>query len=280
MFAITVPGFSLANTFDSRQSLMWRKVFTIDGECYIVTHRDKFCKVSQAKDRILVSGSEEDFYDVWFDYFDLSVDYAALDMECKTMCYPVARASRCVYGVHMLNLDPVESMLTQLLWWKCDSIRARDRLRTICDLAGTHKKRSYPGVGQVEVAFIPTLEELNGHQKLLEDILGPIATSRVVSLFEFIESHQGLLNASERFGMLDIRDWLLESGFYTERQTARILRDGYGFREQLCAPKRMERDILRWSDESTASEWSKSASSKLGLNVAYAGMLVQTATGV
>lgn len=280
MFAITVPGFSLANTFDSRQSLMWRKVLTLDGECYIVVHRDMFCKVSQVKDRILVSGSEEDFYDVWFDYFDLSVDYTMLDMECKTMCYPVARASRQVDGVHMLNIDPIESMLTQLLWWKCDSIRARNRLRMICDLAGTHKKRSYPGVGQVEVALIPTLDELNGHQKLLEDILGPIATNRVISLFEFIECHQGLLDASERFDLFDVRDWLHESGLYTERQIARILRDSYGFREQLCAPKRMERDILRWSDEPTASEWSKSASLKLGLNVAYAGMLVQTAVGV
>jgi hypothetical protein len=180
----------------------------------------------------------------------------------------------------MLNLDPVESMLTQLLWWKCNAIRARDRLQLICNLAGTHKKRSYPGVGQVEVALIPTLEELNSNQKLLNDILGPIATNRVISLFEFIESHQGLLNASEHFNILDIRDWLIESGFYTERQIARILRDSYGFREQLCAPKRMERDILRWSDESTAIEWSNSASSKLGLNVAYAGMLVQTMVGV
>lgn len=280
MVAITVPGFSLDDTFNAKQSLMWQKVFTFGSHCYIVVHKQSICKISQVKDRILVSGSEEDFFSIWFKYFDLDVDYVALDRACRSLGYVVSKASRLAYGVHMLNVDPVESMLTQLLWWKCDFYRARNKLRLLCSIAGTRKARHYDGIGMVDVAFIPTLDQFNASKGLLRNVFASLELSKIASLMKLIESHPGLLDASQRFDLLDVVDWLRESKLFRPRQIARILRDAYGFRERLCAAKRIESRILQSSVCDTEEEWSWIASEKLGANVAYAGLLAQSAIGV
>lgn len=280
MVAITVPGFSLDYTFNAKQSFMWRKVFSFDGHCYIVVNGQSTCKISQVKDRILISGSEEDFFDIWFKYFDLDVDYTALDRACRSLGYVISRASRLAYGVHMLNVDPVESMLTQLLWWKCDFYRARNKLRLICSIAGTRKSYHYDGIGMVDIAFIPTLDQLNASEKLLYKVLTRSTANKVIALVKFIESYPGLLDASQRFDLFDVVDWLRESKLFHPRQIARVLRDAYGFRERLCAAKRIESKVLQSSVCDTEEEWSWLASEKLGTNVAYAGLLAQSAIGV
>lgn len=280
MVAITVPGFSLDYTFNAKQSLMWQKVLTFDSHCYVVVHKQSTCKISQVKDRILVSGSEEDFFNVWFEYFDLGADYIALDRACRSLGYIISRASRLAYGVHMLNINPVESMLTQLLWWKCDSHRARNRLRLLCSIAGAHKSCHYNGVGTIDVALLPTLEQLNANKELLSKVLTSSVASKVIALVKLIESRPGLLDASQRFDLFDIVDWLEESKLFRPRQIARILRDAYGFRERLCATKHIESKVLQSSVCNTEEEWSWLASEKLGTNVAYAGLLVQSAIGV
>nr|DAV91445.1 MAG TPA: 8-oxoguanine DNA glycosylase [Caudoviricetes sp.] len=280
MIAITVPGFSLDYTFNAQQSFMWRKVFTYDGHCYIVVNKQNACRISQVKDRILISGSEEDFFDVWFKYFDLDVDYTTLDRACRSLGYIVSKASRLAYGVHMLNIDPVESMLTQLLWWKCDSYRAKNELKLLCSVAGTRKSYHYNGIGAVDIAFVPTLGQLKANEELLNKVLTHSVASKVMALAKLIESRPGLLDASKRFDLFDIVDWLEESKLFHPRQIARILRDAYGFRERLCAAKRIESKVLQSSICDTEEEWSWLASEKLGANVAYAGLLAQSAIGV
>ena len=280
MVAITVPGFSLDYTFNAKQSLMWQKVFTFNSHCYIVVNGQNACKISQVKDRILISGSEEDFFDIWFKYFDLDIDYTVLDRACRSLGYVMSKASRLAYGVHMLNIDPVESMLTQLLWWKCDSYRAKNELKLLCRIAGTRKSYRYNGIGVVDVALMPTLDQLNASKELLHKVLTPSVASKVMALVKLIESHPGLLDAFQRFDLFDIVDWLKESKLFRPRQIARILRDAYGFRERLCAAKHIESRVLRSSICDTEEEWSWLASEKLGANVAYAGLLAQSAIGV
>lgn len=280
MVTITVPGFSLDYTFNAKQSLMWQKVFSFDGHCYIVVNGQSACRISQVKDRILISGSEEDFFDIWFKYFDLDVDYTALDRACRSLGYVMSRASRLAYGVHMLNIDPVESMLTQLLWWKCDSCRARNELRLLCSVAGTRKSCYFNGIGTVDIALMPTLDQLNANKELLSKVLTSSVASKVMALVKLIESRQGLLDASQRFDLLDVVDWLEESKLFRPRQIARVLRDAYGFRERLCAVRRIESKVLQSSVCDTEEEWSWLASEKLGTNVAYAGLLAQSAIGV
>ena len=75
MFYMQIPFFSLDKTFESGQNLLWKKI--CDGK-YIVTHRNKIVQVEQNRDRFMFSCSQDDFYNIWFEYFDLGTDYMDL----------------------------------------------------------------------------------------------------------------------------------------------------------------------------------------------------------
>lgn len=282
MFVIEVPGFSLHDTFKSNQSLMWDMRFTLDGVCYIIVNDNHSCKVSQTKNRLLVSGSEEDFFAVWFPYFDLGTDYVELDKQAMHLCYPIAKAAKCTKGVHMLNVNPLESMLTQALWWKCDAQAAKAKLKTVCKIAGTHKKKNYKEIGSIEHCYIPTYDEVMDHEKLLEDILSPRDFRMVVSLYEWFEGLRCHLIASKGYDndIKSITMLLEDSALFKPAQIARILRDAYGVRDHICAPKRMWKQVSdsMWLDDE--EEVDEEINSVLHGKAAYAGLLMQSAYGV
>lgn len=282
MFAIEVPGFNLHDTFKSKQSLMWDMKLTLDGAAYTVVNGSHSCKVSQVKNRILVSGSEEDFFRVWFPYFDLSVDYIDLDKVCGRLCYPIAKASKLSNGVHMLNIDPFEAMLTQVLWWKCDSNEAKRKLRIICDLAGSHKKKNYRQVGHVEHCMIPTYDEFMERKELLEDVLSPRDLNKVVYLYNWFEDLREHLVDSELLSvdLEEVELALKHSNLFKPVQTARIMRDAYGVRDKMCIPKRMWKKVSEatWCDDE--EEVNKELNEMLQGKSAYVGLLMQSAYGV
>lgn len=282
MFALESPGFNLHDTFMSRQSLMWDMRPTLDGAAYTVVNGSHSCKVLQAKNRLLVSGSEEDFFDVWFNYFDLSTDYIELDKACGRLCYPISKASKLSNGVHMLNIDPFESMLTQTLWWKCDSKAARRKLRLICERTGSHKKKNYNGIGSVEHCMIPTYDEFMKGKELLEDVLGLYTMNRVVYLYNWFEDFRRHLVASEGHS-IDIEEvvFILNcSKLFKPVQVQRILRDAYGVRDRMCMPKRMWSQVSEalWCDDE--EEVNEELNEALHGKSAYAGILMQSAYGV
>lgn len=112
MFVIEIPYFNLNQIYDSYQAPRWIK---LKDDLYVVMHKDKAIKVQQQRDRfdfnryrLMFSCNEEDFYNTWYEYFDLRTDY--LDMNFKTkyankkLRPPCNRAA----GVHILNQDPWE----------------------------------------------------------------------------------------------------------------------------------------------------------------------------
>lgn len=112
MFYMQIPFFSLDKTFNSGQNLLWKKI--CDGK-YIITYRDKIVQVEQNRDRFCFSCSQDNFYNVWFDYFDLGTDYmdlfynfASIDKEyIKPIC---VRGQ----GVHIIKQDDYECKLINL----------------------------------------------------------------------------------------------------------------------------------------------------------------------
>lgn len=282
MFAIEVPGLSLRDTFASRQSLMWDLCMTLDGPCWLVTDGGKACKASQRGDRLLITGSEEDFFDTWFDYFDMSVDYTELDREARRLCLPISRAARLARGVRMLNIDPFESMLTQALWWGCDSTAAKAKLRAVCRLTGNVKKKSYNGVGAVEHVFIPGYDDLMANLWRLEGVLSRRDVNKVVSLYNWFEDLSGLLVAPEGQAIdVDcVRALLSGSGLFRPVQVNRVMRDAYGVRDRLCAPKRLASEVHSAMWIEGEEEMNEELNEALHGKAAYAGLLMQSAYGV
>ena len=72
MFIIQIPYLSLDQTFKSGQHLRWIK---ISDDKFIIINGSKIVKVSQNRDRFCFDCTEAEFYDTWYDYFDVGTDY-------------------------------------------------------------------------------------------------------------------------------------------------------------------------------------------------------------
>ena len=73
MYVIEILYLDLDQIYKSGQVFRWIKLK--DGK-YIVINKDKTVKVEQKKTRFIFDCSEEDFYNVWWKYFDLQTDYS------------------------------------------------------------------------------------------------------------------------------------------------------------------------------------------------------------
>ena len=78
MFVIEVPYFNLDQIYASGQCPRWIK---LKESKYVIPFRDKALKIEQQRDkydwtryRLIMSCTEDDFYNVWFNYLDLRMD--------------------------------------------------------------------------------------------------------------------------------------------------------------------------------------------------------------
>lgn len=82
MFVINIPYLDLNKIYDSGLAFMWRKINTDD---YIIVHKDKAIRVKQLKDTIMLECTENDFFDIWYNYFDCSTDYETIHHSIKNI---------------------------------------------------------------------------------------------------------------------------------------------------------------------------------------------------
>lgn len=109
MFVIEVPYLNLNHIYDSKQAPMWIK---LKQDLYVVIHKDKAIKVQQQRDkfdfnkyRLMFSCSEEDFYNIWFKYFDLGTDYEKENLKIKRANKKLRPPCNRAAGIHIINQD-------------------------------------------------------------------------------------------------------------------------------------------------------------------------------
>lgn len=276
MYTIRVPGFSMWNTYRSCQSLRMRQYMILDDVSYLVIHRDMACQVRQRGDRIIMTGSEEDFYDVWFRYFDMSRDYQQLDREAASVPGYVGSLAKERSGVRMLDLDPMEALLTQLVWFRCDSETARARLSNVCQAVGCRRKKYFKGLGSVEWDEIPSPQEILDSQDSLKWFCDSRTEQKAVDLAVFLECHDELLEPEARGDLKYVMSLLMSSGLYNANQARRVLRDGYGAKHVDCMPRRFRSRCMRSSYADTWESYLEWELDCLGDAKSYPSLLVQT----
>ena len=72
MFIIEVPFMNLDQIYNSGQCFRWIKLR--DGK-YAIPYGDKVLKIEQQKQRFIMSCTDEEFYNIWYEYFDMGTDY-------------------------------------------------------------------------------------------------------------------------------------------------------------------------------------------------------------
>lgn len=166
MFYITIPYFSLSNIYNSCQAIGWKKV--TDNK-FIVIHKDKIVQVTQRKENFSFSCSEEEFYETWYDYFDLGTDYSlhhnffrSIDKEdLMPMC------NKCK-GLHILKQDTFKVLIYSIFYEKLKTFSGADIL---CETLSQHigKKRKKTISGQVINWFeFPSAESILKKSDILD----------------------------------------------------------------------------------------------------------------
>lgn len=105
MFVIQIPFLNLDQVYESNQSNRWIKV---SDKKYFICHEDKIVLVQQQRDRFCFQCSEEEFYNTWYNYFDLGFDYLNANYEIRRKLKQDAVKCK---GLRIINQNPAEVMV-------------------------------------------------------------------------------------------------------------------------------------------------------------------------
>lgn len=113
MFVIEVPYFNLDQIYDSGQVPRWIK---LKKSKYVIPFRDKALKIEQQRDkydwnrhRLIMNCSEDEFYDIWFDYLDLKTDCFDVNMKVKHLKGKFKIIANRGSGIHIMHQDVFEA---------------------------------------------------------------------------------------------------------------------------------------------------------------------------
>lgn len=155
MFVIDVPYINLNQIYNSWQAPRWIK---LKEDKYIIPHNDKVLKIEQQKTRLIMSCSEDDFYNVWFNYFDLKTDYFILNDKVRRISKKFKIVANRGSGIHILNQNPFEAYIFSKLVANVGYAKAHVAINHIAQVCGIEHKQSMREAGRITWYEFPTPE--------------------------------------------------------------------------------------------------------------------------
>lgn len=157
MFVIEAPYLSLDQIYLSGQIFRWTKV---RGGKYIIPCGNKALKVEQVRNRLVLSCSEKEFYDYWFDYFDLGTDYGSLNEKLKFCSEYLKICSVRGSGIHIVRQELFETIISFIVSQQQSIPRIRGILDKMCAVCGLTHHQAMRECGRVTWYEFPTPEVL------------------------------------------------------------------------------------------------------------------------
>ena len=149
MITREIPYFNLEQIAESGQCFRW---FKIDKNKYRIIAFGKYIEVSQEGIRIFFDCSQEDFDNIWYNYFDLGTDYESIVSAVSENDIFLLKAVREAGGIRILNQDLWEMIISFIISQNNNIPRIKKSIETICK--GVGKKLSD------KVYCFPTYEEI------------------------------------------------------------------------------------------------------------------------
>lgn len=210
MFVLNIPNFSIRHVYESCQDLSIRPVFGFEREGYLFFKGEDMCKVEQVGQRFLFSCDEEKFYDSWFDFFDLSTDYAELNGVARRSRSEISVAARSGSGIHVLRQDPWECIVKEFMFLKSSPNVAKSRLDSIREASTEEKGKTLKGYGYIRWRPIPNPDQLESSLELLDWFCDSETLNRCVSLIEWSKCHRELLVNPESHSEFEVSTELMK----------------------------------------------------------------------
>lgn len=165
MFVIECPYLSLDQLYKSGQVFRWLKA---SENKFVVTHGDRAVKVAQQKDRLAFNCGEEEFYDIWYDYFDMGADYGAMNAAIAKCGKYLKTCSVRASGVRILRQDLFETLVGFIISQQQNIPRIRAILDKMCSMMGTKHAQGMSECGRVVWYEFPSPERILQNEKKLD----------------------------------------------------------------------------------------------------------------
>lgn len=129
-----VTDLDLAQTLDCGQSFRWveQEDKSFGGVAY-----GKCVTVSlDGTDLYIENATKQDFEDIWYDYFDLSLDYGKIREEISRIHPVLEEASKYASGIRILRQEPYEALCTFIISQNNNIKRIKGIVERLCENFG------------------------------------------------------------------------------------------------------------------------------------------------
>ena len=149
-----ICDFDLAQTLECGQCFHFVK---LDENDYVLTAKGRLLHVSQQADTVTFYDTEEDEYvNVWKDYFDMDRDYSAIKNKLLEKDDKLKDAIESMWGVRILNQDFFETLISFIISQNKQIPHIKKIVADISAKFGTYKGT----YGGTDMYTFPTLEQL------------------------------------------------------------------------------------------------------------------------
>lgn len=128
-----VKDLDLAQTLDCGQAFRWEE--NEDGSFSGVV-RKKAVKVYLQDDTLSIIGAEKSDDEMWYDYFDLSLDYGKVRKELSKINSVMADAAKYAPGIRILKQEPKEALLSFIISQNNNIARIKKIVKSFCQNFG------------------------------------------------------------------------------------------------------------------------------------------------
>ena len=127
-------NFDLSQTFDCGQCFRWRK---IDDNTFEGVAFGKVVRIQQTEDSIILQNvSQEDFQKFWYDYFDLSTNYAQIGKILSEIDPMLSKAYHFCPGIRILKQETWETLCSFIISQNNNIPRITKIISRLCSLWG------------------------------------------------------------------------------------------------------------------------------------------------
>ena len=207
-----ISDLDLRETLDCGQCFRWKE--NDDGSFSGIV-RSKYARARLGNGSLILDGADEADRDMWFDYFDLGLDYGEVRRQLSEIHPVMAEAARFAPGIRILRQEPFEALISFIISQNNNIKRIAGIVDRLCEGFGER-------IGEGLYSF-PTAERLAA---LEPDDLAPIRAGF---------RHRYIIDAARRVSSGEIDLEALRDLPYDEAKKELMKITGVGVKVADCA---------------------------------------------
>lgn len=147
--------FDLDETLDCGQAFRWKRIESEYDVTYIGTFLNTNLKISKSGDKFIFHNTtENDFLNIWVDYFDLNTDYSKLK-DTFSADETLKKACEFAGGIRLLKQDSWESLCSFIISQNNNIPRIKGIIERLCE-----HYEAFPTPQQLAAETVESLEYL------------------------------------------------------------------------------------------------------------------------